>query len=342
MKIPGFQRNYVWDIKRASKLIESLLLGLPVPQVFLYEEGPNRFLVIDGQQRLMSIYFFMAQRFPRPERRVDLRDVFDQHGKVPESVLQDDKYFSNFRLSLPAHPDRPNKFKGLNYATLGDYRTPFDLRPIRNIIVKQNRPEGDDSSIYEIFNRLNTGGVNLRSQEIRTSLYHSDFYEMLHRINNCPLWRRITQTKTPDLHRKDVEILLRGFALLIDGEKYSPSMVRFLNKFSKMARGYTTEFILYLQQLFEGFLAATQDLPVNAFINRRNNRFNIALFEATFVAACTKPLEAAAAVVPPILESALRELEKDDGFVKAATEGTTQKPKVDIRLARARAILCRM
>ena len=51
VKIPGFQRNYVWEHRRASKLIESLILGLPVPQVFLYEEARNRFLVIDGQQR---------------------------------------------------------------------------------------------------------------------------------------------------------------------------------------------------------------------------------------------------------------------------------------------------
>jgi uncharacterized protein with ParB-like and HNH nuclease domain len=54
VKIPGFQRNYVWDIMRASKLIESPIIGLPIAQIFLYEEGRNSFLVIDGQQRLMS------------------------------------------------------------------------------------------------------------------------------------------------------------------------------------------------------------------------------------------------------------------------------------------------
>ena len=65
VKIPGFQRNYVWDIKRASKLIESLLIGVPIPQIFLYEEKKNSFLVIDGQQRLMTIYYFKKKRFPR-------------------------------------------------------------------------------------------------------------------------------------------------------------------------------------------------------------------------------------------------------------------------------------
>lgn len=84
VRIPGFQRNYVWDIGRASKLIESLILGLPVPQVFLYEVDRNKFLVIDGQQRLMSIYYFIKQRFPRKDKRAELRTIFDQHGKIPD------------------------------------------------------------------------------------------------------------------------------------------------------------------------------------------------------------------------------------------------------------------
>jgi hypothetical protein len=62
VKIPSFQRHYVWEIERASKLIESLLIGLPIPQIFLYEEARNYFLVIDGQQRLMSIYYFFKSR----------------------------------------------------------------------------------------------------------------------------------------------------------------------------------------------------------------------------------------------------------------------------------------
>ncbi|HVA62416.1 MAG TPA: DUF262 domain-containing protein [Terriglobales bacterium] len=65
VKIPGFQRHYVWDLGRASKLIESLLIGLPIPQIFLYEAGRNSFLVVDGQQRLMSLYYFREGRFPR-------------------------------------------------------------------------------------------------------------------------------------------------------------------------------------------------------------------------------------------------------------------------------------
>ena len=184
VKIPGFQRNFVWDIKRSSKLIESIIIGLPVPQIFLYEEGKNKFLVIDGQQRLMSIYYFIKGRFPRREKRIQLRHIFDELGTIPDAVLADDEYFTKFNLKLSEQiPKRANKLNKLNYETLEDYKSQFDLRTIRNVIIKQNAPDDDDSSIYEIFNRLNSGGVNLKPQEIRTSLYHSKFYEMLHKIN---------------------------------------------------------------------------------------------------------------------------------------------------------------
>src|SRR4051812_37315331 len=80
-KIPAFQRHYVWDIRRASKLIESIVLGIPIPQIFVFEQGKNEFLVVDGQQRLMSIYYFVKKRFPKLDRRVALRRLFDKEGR---------------------------------------------------------------------------------------------------------------------------------------------------------------------------------------------------------------------------------------------------------------------
>jgi hypothetical protein len=110
--------------------------------------------------------------------------VFDQHGKIPDNVVHDDSYFENFRLKLSETlPNHPNRFKGLSYETLGEYKTQLELRTIRNVIIKQNHPQDDDSSMYEVFNRLNTGGINLTPQEIRTSMYHSSFYDMLYQKN---------------------------------------------------------------------------------------------------------------------------------------------------------------
>ncbi len=337
VKIPGFQRNYVWDIKRASKLIESLILGLPVPQIFLYEEARNKFLVIDGQQRLMSIYYFIKQRFPRQEKRIELRRIFDREGTIPDRILHNDDYFRPFKLSLTERlPDRKNKFKDLNYGTLDDYKSQLDLRPVRNVIVKQAKPPGDDSSVFEIFNRLNTGGINLRPQEIRVSLFHSPFYEMLHRINLDPQWRRLLQMPDPDLHMKDVEVLLRGFAMLMEGDKYRPSMSKFLNSYSRRSQGYPPEMNKYLEQLFTSFLSACSALSADAFVSARTRRFSIALYEAVFSVVCAGPLHVKGLVDRPLDESAMRTLDTDSDFVEASEKASADKANVDRRLRRAR------
>lgn len=340
VKIPGFQRNYVWDVNRASKLIESIILGLPIPQIFLYEESRNKFLVIDGQQRLMSIYFFMKRRFPFKEKRVELRRIFEEYGNIPESILASDDYFSDFNLSLPQKlTNQPNKFRGLNYYTLEDYKTQFELRPIRNVVVKQNFPRDDDSSIYEIFNRLNSGGVNLYPQEIRASLYHSPFYEMLGRINMNHKWRSLLKMSEPDLHMKDIELLLRGFAMLVDGENYAPSLPKFLNGFSKKSRKNTSEQNEYLEKLFQSFLDQCSILPQDPFIRKRNGRFNVALFEAVFVGICKPIFKQQGLLKQPLHIEKIQRLESDTDFIKASTEGTTKTLNVEIRFARAQEIL---
>ncbi|EHY6748572.1 DUF262 domain-containing protein [Salmonella enterica] len=337
VKIPGFQRNFVWDMARSSKLIESLILGLPVPQLFLYEQARNSFLVIDGQQRLMSIYYFIKKRFPKKEMRVQLREIFDKEGQIPEEIIHDDTYFQNFNLKLQEKvPGVKNIFKGLNYSTLGEYKTQFDLRPLRNIIVKQNTPDGDDSSMYEIFNRLNTGGINLRPQEIRTSMYHSDFYAMLYKINIHPGTRRILATTEPDLHVKDVEIILRGFAMLIDFDNYIPSMVKFLNQFSKKSKTNTKEKNEYLQDLYLSFIDSCSDLPDDAFVNKSNKRFNIALYEAVFTAACEPSFLKHELIRGKIQYESIELIKSNTDFTAAANEGTTKVANVELRISIAK------
>lgn len=340
VKIPGFQRNYVWDKIRASKLMESLIIGIPVPQLFLYEESKNKFLVIDGQQRLMSIYYFFKQRFPRKDKRTELRQIFDLHGRVPEEILQNDDYFEKFNLYLSSNlPGSKNKFHGLNYQTLGDYKVQLDLRPLRNIVVRQNSPSDDDSSVYEVFNRLNTGSVNLRPQEIRSSMYHSEFYEKLSMMNMRKEWRKILNKDQPDLHMKDVEILLRAFAMLISGEKYAPSLVRFLNSFSRSSKLNTREKNEYLVGLFSSFLDAASKLPSKAFINPRNDRFNVVLFESVFSTVCADAFKEGRTVRGTINPEAVENLANNGDFIAASIEGTTRTDNVKTRRRLAKEIL---
>lgn len=328
VKIPGFQRHYVWDIKRASKLIESLIIGLPVPQVFLYEESRNSFLVIDGQQRLMTISYFIHQRFPRREKRVELRSLLDNRGNVPQELLDDENFFEDFKLRLPSLANgKKNRFANLTFSTLGDYATQFQLRTIRNIIVKQVKPAEDDSSIYEMFHRLNTGGVNLTPQEIRASINHSSFMDALARLNLDPQWRRIVGQETADLHMRDTELLLRCIAMWQEGETYKASMVRFLNTFAKKGRKFTSSEISDIEASFSWFLDAIRDIPRSSFATRQH-KLILPLFEAIF-AGSRKLREAGYNTIPADVIDHIR---TDPEFARLASAKTADTTNVTKRI----------
>ena len=337
--IPGFQRNYVWDIKRASRLIESIMVGLPVPQIFLYERGQNKHLVIDGQQRLMSIYYFVKGRFPRKEKLAELRLTGGGQSTVPADKLSDDEYFSDFRLNLPESiPGRSNRYNKLGYASLDeDQLVLFNLRTIRHIIVRQVGPSGDEA-MYEIFNRLNSGGINLTPQEIRRCTFDSKFYEVLYETNTQDSWRKLVGTAIPDIHMRDVEILLRGFAMLIKGESYRPSMVKFLNSFSQQAKSFDEGRLQQLRQLLDSFLASCRDLPSDAFHSVKS-RFSPMIFESVFVAICSGPYEEGQNVEGRIQLDSLIRLKEDAAFRSATQSETASQFNVRTRIDRARQIL---
>lgn len=338
-KIPGFQRNYVWDIKRASKLIESLIIGLPIPQVFLYEEGRNSYLVIDGQQRLLTLFFYTKMRFPKKEKRFELRQIFDENGKFPDEILYNDEFFEDFKLKLnEAGQIEKNKLHGLNYATLGEFKNGFDLRTVRNIMIKQNFPTDDDSAMFEIFNRLNSGGVVLKAQEIRTSLYHSKFYNNLYSINLYGNWRELLAQPQPDIHMKDVEIILRGFAMLLDSHDYKPSMTRFLNQFSKKSKAFSQDSLPYFQQLFERFCDVLISLNPKAFISTAG-KFSITLFESIFVALCEEAARNGNLEINRTSRENIESLKTNSDFLKASQSNTAGKTNVEDRLKIAKQIL---
>ena len=335
IKMPPFQRNYVWDEKRASKLIESIILGLPIPQVFLYEQKKNSFYVIDGQQRLLSIYFFMKQRFPTKEGRLALRGFLTGETKIDSTTLLDDQLFKDFKLKLPALANgENNKYDKLTYETLGDNKYSFDfLRTIRSVVIKQNEPD-DDTSIYEIFNRLNTGGQNLFPQEIRMSMYYSDFYKLLLSINNKPSWRVLLKQEAVDVHFKDVEILLRSFAMLFEYQVYSSPMGKFLNTFSKKALLFKNDTLEYLEHLFDSFLESCSETDKSVFCTKKG-QFSISLFESIFVATCLSSFQNKQLVEGKLVNDSIIELKKDTDFINSNQGNVASKHNVKTRINKA-------
>lgn len=340
-KIPAFQRHYVWDIKRASKLIESLLIGLPIPQIFLYESGKNEFLVIDGQQRLMTLYYFFNGRFPKKEKRSELRAIFDEQGHIPDAIMQDDEYFQRFNLRLDGVVDgQPNRFNGKNYKTLGDNQMALNLATIRNMIIKPvSTDDEEDGAMFEIFNRLNSGGMNLTPQEIRMSLYHSKFNVSLIKLNENDIWRNTILGKDiVDMRLNDVEAILRTLAMVHSREKYKTTISGFLNTFSNAMKSFTQEDTDFFRDLWNSFMVACKKLEVEDF-RTGANRLSITLFESVFYAACRSSVEQRVVNVPSITSEYLTLLKADQIFIDASTGKTTRRESVEKRTDRARDLL---
>ena len=197
--IPDFQREYVWTLPQASRLVESFLLGLPVPQVFLYKErASQKLLVVDGQQRLATLARFYDGKFSGNR---------------------------NFRLT-GVH----EKWQGKRYQDLDEEdRLRLDDAPLRSIVIQQLHPR-DNSSIYLIFERLNTGGTQLNPMEIRKSVFHGEAYNLVDELNGNEDWRALLGSDDADKRLRDVELVLRVVALAADWSEYSKPMKAFLTK----------------------------------------------------------------------------------------------------------------
>ena len=344
MRIPDFQRNYIWDKNMASKFIESIIIGLPIPQIFLFEQSRNNFLVIDGQQRLITIYLFKKQRFPKNDLgRTIIRKYLARGKQIPDEELQGDS-FEDFKLKLPALDGQNNQLNGLKYETLPtikdfDFQGEFDYnRTLRTITIRQVIPDSDESSMFEIFSRLNSGGVILKQQEIRMCIYYSAFYEKLvTELNLNPAWRQFLGKETPDLHMKEIEALVRSFAMLDMSEEYKSPLRNFLNVYSKKAMEFRDDKIQELSQLFYGFLESCTDLPKNAFRNEKN-RFVIALFESVFVTVCEK-IKDIGFQGRKIVPESLTALKTDKLFLESSQGNTAGAASVKNRLDRAREII---
>ena len=201
--IPSFQRGYVWTKPQADRFIESLLLGLPVPGIFLWKDPvTERLAVIDGSQRLRTLKFY-----------------FDGVIRGKEFAL--DSVHDDFRSKT---------YKSLTQVD----RRRLDDSIIHANVVRQDDPADDNSSIFYIFQRINTGGSPAQPQEIRNAIYQGNFNDLLRDLDSHEHWRGIYGDRSNRL--KDQELVLRFLALYHGGDKYESPMKEFLNRFMRSHR----------------------------------------------------------------------------------------------------------
>ncbi len=255
--------------------------------------------MIDGQQRLRTLQFFYDNEFT---------------GSRP------------FRL-LGVQP----QFQGVTYASLPDGdRRRLDDSIIHVTIMRQEKPSEDNSSILYVFERLNTGGLRLSSQEIRGCIYHGPFDELLQQLNCNQLWREVFGRIHP--RKRDEELILRFLALYHDGHEYEKPMKIFLNTFMGKNRRLQTHSEEQLTRLFDRVIRVVHWLGRKAF--RPWRRLNAAAAEAVMVG-IAKRLDRGSVQDSPALKQKLHRLFSDDSFTQACLTATTDVESVARRLKAA-------
>ena len=208
---PEMQRRYVWQRLEASRFIDSILLGLPVPSIFLAKTEDEKRLIVDGYQRIMTVYDYVK------------RGIFGGDGK-------------SFAL---ANTESINeKWRGKTFAELKpDEQRKIRNSPIHAIVFEQKEPK-DDTGMYQIFERINTSGRSLKPQEIRNCVYHGRFNKFLLELNKDIEWRKVWGNEELDSRMSDVELVLRAFAFSDlksrpEITKNQISLAKFLNNYMK-------------------------------------------------------------------------------------------------------------
>lgn len=302
---PPFQRSYVWAQKQAARFIESILLGLPIPSLFVFKQkGTGKHLIVDGQQRLKTLRFF-------------------HDGVFLEGVNKD----KAFRLT-----DVQDSWDGklFNELSEGDQLRLKDT-VIHTIVFQQDKPEENDDSVYEVFERLNTGGLKLSAQEIRVCVSYGEFAKLLKNINEDAIWKEIYGRSSPRL--KDQELILRFLALRHNLDKYYRPMKKFLNDFMETNREPSAAWLTANEKLFRETVAeAHRLLGAKAF--RPEKQLNAAVFDSV-MNAIAENLSRGKKREPADFVKAYAALLDDKGYKDAYSKSTADEERVKERFAKA-------
>jgi len=302
--IPDYQREFVWTIKQSSLLVESFLIGLPVPPIFFYIDEENKNLVIDGQQRLLSVFFFLEGYFGA-ENEKGKRQTFRLTGLNPKN-----KFFNKRFIDLEENDKRK-----------------LENSVLRAINVRQLSPKDQSTSVYHIFERLNTGGTPLKPQEIRNCVFRGDFLNRLRVLNNDKNWRKILGKKLVDKHQNDVELILRAFGLCFHLEKYDKPMKEFLSKTSRKYQDGKSKRVEIFESTFQKATKIIRETLRDKPFSVRGP-LNTSIFDSVFCTTINNINR-----IPKNFNERFEELLNDEKFIAYTTLATTDAKIVKERFA---------
>lgn len=289
--IPRNQRNFIWTQEQVKELAISLVKGFPIPPLYGYRNKDNQLVILDGQQRLMSLYLYYKSKFFKniTKQVMSLKDILKEDKNEKLRCNFENELEKQYGLKDVVYEieEKDGKKVSITYKNLSDKDKRAINRPITVVeIMVQTSDDNKEEIYYKIFGNLNQGGTPLKNQELRNGIYQCELYDMLHKINNeNKKWRTIYGPIHK--HSRDVELLLRFvatefcFDLVKDNiNLFNPSNERFdleeknkiingrvikikrfnssyptlLNNFSKLALSFDDEMVENFKRNIETFL----------------------------------------------------------------------------------------
>lgn len=310
---PEFQRYYVWNEVKASRLIESLLLDIPIPVVYVAEEPNKTYSVVDGQQRITSIASFINGKFPNG-------DDFKLRGL---QVL--------------------TELKGKSFKELStDLQEAISSALIRLIIINN---DSDQDVKFEIFERLNLGAVKLNDQELRNSVYRGKYNDLLRDLSSHPNLLRIMGATEPNNRMIDRQLILRFFAMWRNTHlKYKAPIKRFLNREMEEHRNPSPKELSEMHSVFEKSIdMAYSVFGAGAFrrfnTGREDNpngkweskKLNVALWDTLLYTFSFYEKSQIIPIADAVREEFLDMLTNDKTFVEYITSSTDKTDRIQYR-----------
>lgn len=296
---PDYQRHFRWGKVRQSQLIESFFLGIPVPNIFMATNADSSWELIDGVQRLSSIINFVGT--------YEEREFIDTNGDVSE----------------PLRLEGLEKLTAFNGKTFEDL--PIDVQTklkLTSIKVTTLSDKSDKNVRFDLFERLNKGGVSLSDQEIRSCVYRGPFNDFIKELGTNEDFNNVVNiSDSKEIDGTKEELILRFFAYTYDIDNFEHSVKDFLNNY--MSKADKKFDYAYNRKLFETVFKTLNNSLESGIARKGRKNTPLNLYEAVSVGAALAFIEKG-----KINTKGLQQWISDEELTKYTTGATNSKTRV--------------
>jgi hypothetical protein len=335
---PEYQRLFRWSEAQKTALIESILLSIPIPPIFVAEDKNGVWELVDGLQRVSTFISFFGE-LKGSGWTIDYQEDRDR------SVVEEEEEIDEENGEETGERKTINKWtlqegglvKSLKGFNIDNLPTNLKINLKRAVCrVEILRGESSTSMKYELFKRLNSGGSKLTPQEIRNAIYRGvnpRLNELLLKVSQSTVFKSLTQLSSGKLNELyDQELVLRFFAFYKNAQNVNENMEKFLNKFmEETVENASFEYDVY-ESLIMRVLELIYKIEDNKIFRNERNLFVPAYFEGILIGVAQN-IETYAENLE-LLKSKITQLKSDDDFKRYSGTASNSRSRIRNRLKR--------